>query len=771
MVHRTATGADVVYAAARRFVDSGLRKDDSLFTPGRHIWTKEVFAQLFQRFVEQPDLSDASFLDKLQGQMRGADASAIQLMAELLYVHLLVTDTVGARRKREIIEAVLGWSRSKVGIPDELGAAFHQGLVNPGTHYNTRRDGQLSFLIEFGRAWKALQSSKQAQLLKDAWQFKTFVHALEIHSAYSQRAALLHLVHPEAFDAITSQNHKELIVHRFASYVKDSKEDVDRKILQVREGLAPQYGAQFDFYSASVAPLWRVEKGAWADFVKWARMFRALPHFEEQERTYKLRALAAFQAARMKVLSGAKDWFTELKRAFANKDNNLTTWQTHDRFLRWAGANGEVASAALEAIWAEGKADTGRIRAFLSHVPASELSGPGARLSIAAILLMALDPASYPPYRVEPFRKAYALTDSAAARQDADEGQIYDHALAFLDQFIEEGANRELEIRDRLEAQGLVWAIAKWPVPETWSAADKKAFLAFRGGEEVPPEETTLERLANDLFMPVEVLTRMARLLEAKRQLIFYGPPGTGKTYVARRLAEFIAGADGSVELVQFHPSYAYEDFVEGFRPAPDGDGFKLRPGPLKRFAEKALANPAATYVLVIDEINRGNVPKLFGELYFLLEYRDKEITLQYSDDPFRLPKNLLIIGTMNTADRSIALVDGALRRRFFFFPFFPDEPPVEGLLARWLAATKPELQWVDGVVERANQLLGDRHIAIGPSYFLNPDLDEEWVGMIWEHSVLPYIAEQLHGEPERVREFSLAALRAAGPVAGEIGP
>ena len=259
-------------------------------------------------------------------------------------------------------------------------------------------------------------------------------------------------------------------------------------------------------------------------------------------------------------------------------------------------------------------------------------------------------------------------------------------------------------------------------------------------------------------------LGRIERLLQHRNQVIFYGPPGTGKTYVARKLAVYLAGDKDGVELVQFHPSYAYEDFVEGYRPQLEGGraGFDLREGPLKRIARRAEeASDEETFVLIIDEINRGNLAKVFGELYFLLEYRDERISLQYSDDLFSLPENLWIIGTMNTADRSIALVDSALRRRFHFAPFFPDEPPVEGLLARWLDENKRELSWVAEVVDLANAKLGRRHAAIGPSYFLDPDLDEEWVRLIWEHSVLPYIAEQFFGEEDRLDEFALDRLRA----------
>ena len=127
-----------------------------------------------------------------------------------------------------------------------------------------------------------------------------------------------------------------------------------------------------------------------------------------------------------------------------------------------------------------------------------------------------------------------------------------------------------------------------------------------------------------------------------------------------------------------------------------------------------------AKHFLVIDEINRGNLARVFGELYFLLEYRDSEMDLQYSDEPFSLPDNLYIIGTMNTADRSIALVDLALRRRFYFVEFHPDDEPVKNVLRNWLSAKAPGMDWVADVVDAANEKLrDDRHAAIGPSYFM----------------------------------------------------
>jgi DNA polymerase III delta prime subunit len=277
-----------------------------------------------------------------------------------------------------------------------------------------------------------------------------------------------------------------------------------------------------------------------------------------------------------------------------------------------------------------------------------------------------------------------------------------------------------------------------------------------------------LERLADRLLVDVEYLTEIQQLLEDKGQVIFYGPPGTGKTYIARELARHFAGEDEAVKIVQFHPSYAYEDFVEGYRPhLHDGGqpGFKLVEGPLKRIAQRASENPEVIHVLLIDEINRGNIAKVFGELYYLLEYRNEGIDLQYGHEKrFSLPKNLWIIGTMNTADRSIALIDAALRRRFYFVPFFPDQPPIQGLLRRWLERKQPDFLWVADVVDRANEQLRDRHAAIGPSYFLRDDLSDERIRIIWRHSITPYLEERFLGEEDQLKRFDLDLLR-KGPL------
>ncbi|WP_344607177.1 McrB family protein [Sporichthya brevicatena] len=275
------------------------------------------------------------------------------------------------------------------------------------------------------------------------------------------------------------------------------------------------------------------------------------------------------------------------------------------------------------------------------------------------------------------------------------------------------------------------------------------------------------EELAEQLLLPLDWLTETVELLNEKRQIVLYGPPGTGKTYLAQQLCKaLVEAAGGEYDLVQFHPSYAYEDFFEGLRPRldPDGSGgvaFELVPGPLRRMAARAAANPTVPFVLIIDEINRANLAKVFGELYFLLEYRNTSVSLQYSDESFALPKNLYLIGTMNTADRSIALVDAAMRRRFYFQGLFPTEAPVDGVLTKWLTRHRlpPEPA---ALLNALNDAIGDPDFAVGPSYLMTPRVGlPGGLERIWRTGILPLLAEHYFGEGRDIdAEFGLDALR-----------
>ncbi|MBM7057822.1 DUF4357 domain-containing protein [Streptomyces durocortorensis] len=298
------------------------------------------------------------------------------------------------------------------------------------------------------------------------------------------------------------------------------------------------------------------------------------------------------------------------------------------------------------------------------------------------------------------------------------------------------------------------------------ASVEPLAVIARREVELPEPTEVLREKLH---VHSQEWLQEVRQLLDDEKQLIFYGPPGTGKTFLAQELAEFFGGGREQVELVQFHPSYSYEDFFEGFRPREDPGthqvAFRLTAGPLREFAELARreGNRHIPHFLVIDEINRANLAKVFGELYFLLEYRDRSIQLTYSDEDFFLPRNLFIIGTMNTADRSIALVDAAMRRRFAFVELSPRIEPTRGLLRCWLKAKERDSEPAD-LLEALNARIDDPDFQVGPSYLMKPGVYREGgLERTWRTKILPLLEEHHYGEGvDSEGRYGLPALRKA---------
>ena len=284
---------------------------------------------------------------------------------------------------------------------------------------------------------------------------------------------------------------------------------------------------------------------------------------------------------------------------------------------------------------------------------------------------------------------------------------------------------------------------------------------APRGEVKMEPTliDESLNALARSLLVPKEWLEEVVGQITQSKQVIFYGPPGTGKTFIGKAIAQYLASKENT-EIIQFHPSFSYEDFFEGFRPAEKSDGsvsLEKVDGPLKRIAAAARANPDKKYVLIIDEINRGNLAKVFGELYFLLEYREEEISLMYSKtEKFSLPTNLIFIGTMNTADRSIALVDSAIRRRFKFIHLDPTSEPCSQILAKWLQDNN--LPAVAGaLLENLNNALSKYDFSVGPAYFMKEkNQSRDSLQLTWKYSIEPLLEEYFYGEwAEKHNEFS----------------
>lgn len=276
------------------------------------------------------------------------------------------------------------------------------------------------------------------------------------------------------------------------------------------------------------------------------------------------------------------------------------------------------------------------------------------------------------------------------------------------------------------------------------------------------------DEFLNEVYMDEDTYNTLTELLEAKYNVILQGAPGVGKTFAAKRLAYSIMGQKDTsrVAMVQFHQSYSYEDFIQGYRPSKEG--FELENGAFYKFCKEAEEDNERPYFFIIDEINRGNLSKILGELMMLIEKdkRGEKIKLLYSNEWFTVPQNVRIIGMMNTADRSLALMDYALRRRFAFFDFAPAFSS-EGFKNYLVEKNSPKLESLITVVESLNntissdESLGDG-FQIGHSYFCTDDeITDEWLKSVVEYEVIPLIKEYWFDEPTKVRDWS-ATLRSA---------
>lgn len=271
-------------------------------------------------------------------------------------------------------------------------------------------------------------------------------------------------------------------------------------------------------------------------------------------------------------------------------------------------------------------------------------------------------------------------------------------------------------------------------------------------------------RFLSEVYMSRASYNTLVGLVRNKKNVILQGAPGVGKTYTAKRLAYSMMGVkdQNRVMMVQFHQSYTYEDFIEGFRPSGSGLNFEIKKGSFYNFCKKAADDIDNEYFFIIDEINRGNLSKIFGELFMLIESdkRGNSLQLLYSDEKFYVPKNVYIIGMMNTADRSLALLDYALRRRFAFFEMTPGFQ-TDGFLQYRMKLNSEKFDRLINCVENLNTAIAQddslgEGFCIGHSYFCDVEAGTgQLLSNIVEYELIPLLKEYWFDEPLKVKDWS----------------
>lgn len=706
--------AIAVEAVGRQLIEAGLGGDGSLLTPGEPIWTLAHLEELKRDYVDKPDLGSQGFFDKLKRQLDGASPAVIQLYAELLILNVLPIVNVGGELKVKQVQNVLNLSTDPVTLPDNVEAALRGGGVfHGGQAFTTFRWAQIAYLIQFALHFKSLDPQRRSDALDKPLIFRQEVNAVPTGQA-AQRQALLYLAFPHFYLPVVKLEHRTAIRDGLADrYLLDPSGDVDVDLSRIYAALTEAEGGHVDLYAQPWIEMWQQTKTvrhAWKVHGSNVKGQDMVPIWRARESV----SLAASLLRPVNDEVGRE----ELKE-FVDEDYRSSGYAARqEKFDEFYAFLKRMHPDDLVVTVSQGLVHFGTITG-----PAEYASSSDGRSNLRR-------PVTWSPHTC-PWSD---IPDDIAARLSA-QGEV-------------------LDLSQHLDALSAL--AERRPGPRSPVAVHL-------------PDAT--QELADGLHVGRGWLQDCVELLQDRRQLIFYGPPGTGKTYIAQELARHITDKE-NVKLVQFHPAYSYEDFFEGFRPQGEiggqMQGFSLKAGPLRRMVDKAAENPGAAYVLIIDEINRGNLPKIFGELYFLLEYRDQAIDLMYSSDsaePFSLPKNIFVIGTMNTADRSIALVDAALRRRFAFLPLHPSEEPTSGILRRWLMA-KGHDTWLADLHDELNSRITDNEFKIGPSYFMREkivtDKTDKALELMWRTDILPLLEEHHFGDRsvDIVGRYGLEALR-----------
>ncbi|GAA1434396.1 hypothetical protein GCM10009616_28710 [Microlunatus lacustris] len=722
------------------------RTGDSVLSPGSEVWAADTVAALREYLDAAPQAVPATLPGLKSLTARTLAAEALVLLVGPFSD--MVSSTKRSRIRNPLLPAV-----DPPGLPWQLSADLEQGFVHGGKALIAVPVAMLRSFARLLDHWWSHSAEQREAGWGDPWTFRDVV--TDARGVDERVAALLCLLtHPGSFTSVLRREDRARVITAFGSQLASTTGDMERDLKAITLALQAESGGKPVHYDT--APLLQ----QWSQDVEGSRAWLVRGELDQQNR------VPSWTSQSHVTLTVGR--LTQLP---AEPTQNSLSSLVEDRYGDLQVVKREVKKRDVLAFVLGMQpghlivtVDGGTLRlGRLQDGPAVLESIGGSSLLVRPVAWSSSTP------------KVKTLPSTVRTRVRFKGEDVLD--LTDIGAALETLAETEEELKppDDLEDTGL---------------STEPDEVAVDAPAEPPVLSCDATALAATLHhADSSWLDELLISLNERRQVVLEGPPGTGKTYVVQRLLEACGVVEGQSALVQFHPTYSYEDFVEGFRPVanPDGSGAGLtvQPGPLKRIADEASKAPGKPFVLVIDEINRANIAKVFGELYFLLEYRNAEVELLYSGaDRFTLPENLFIIGTMNTADRSIALLDAAMRRRFVFLSMDTSEPALSGVLARWCGANgRPAgvAQLRDRLNEKMRQRGLDDALAFGPSYFMRAGLDSPaGLRRLWRRELRPMLVEHHYGDHNKVdswypfdgwlAEFGLDPEPATDEAAGEAG-
>ena len=729
----------VVLTIAGRMLAEGLVRGGSTFAPGDRVWTRAAAVELSTVLAGVLAAGPADYQARLLVRLEQCSATAIRLAAELQYLMHLPAADIKPDTKRERVTGMLRLLDPAAGLLGEFAAACEAGVFNVGMGFKIHGWRQLQALYGLVRSWTEQPGSVRDEAAVSPWAFKRFVeHA---GGARAMRNLLMYLAFPDTFEPIISQKHKTDIRAAFGSYLDEPDEDVDRDLLRIRARMEAETGRRISFYSDELMPVWRVRvtgpatrqpAEASGSPARMAWLIRgasaAGPDLLDRWLAERICSLPASrlpdarpgmtrdEIARLVELAYSADSYNERGTKVEEFYSFLTRMSAGDVVTTTRAEQMLLGRITGDAEFADGRAELVRPVDWASNAAPVDLPDLPPPLRARLRVQQDVVDLSRDLSQLEPLLDLAGITEQDAVDDRAEEAE------------------------ERASAPQVV----------------------------LPP---VTPALARELHLPEEWLQDVVDDLRERRQLVFYGPPGTGKTYLAMKLAQHLTPDPQNVKLVQFHPTYSYEDFFEGYRPGRSADGslgFQLYPGRVRGLVDRARDDHTRPYVLVIDELNRANLATVFGELYYLLEYRDEAIDLVYANDEvgFTLPRNVYILGTMNTLDRSVAMMDSAMRRRFGFVPLHPAEEPVRSLLGSWLEHHRLPARPAR-LLAALNARIETADLAVGPSYFMRLEIHAQGdagLRRLWRTSILPMLEEHHAGRlttADVAERYALEALLA----------